>query len=357
MASTNAVATSSTTTLTEESGPQAGPLPSKRGEIGFIEGVHTQPPAPAQPVEQDNLPARHPADRIPVPSSGLPSDASLPSGTSSIPPDSSSVNTVDKRTFRWRKKLPKFMGIHFMTLLLICVQILLFVGTIVGWVFAARALGDKFDAPPPPPPDPDGDQNPPPPPSDHSSSIFVHVAFAVVAIAQLIIFERRVYRLRAERYAFKHPGEVLPSSLRRGHSLADATIPMAPWSRPPLPTYAAALAASGVGTGDVEDAEIARAPPPAYGKTRGSTLLLAGFLRNSLIVQAREHEEDRSASRMSNRSDRPVSILSRGERREDRRSADLERGTVTLGGDEEGHQLDSSITAGPNAGQRGIGTN
>ncbi|KAH9179351.1 hypothetical protein EDB89DRAFT_1926751 [Lactarius sanguifluus] len=304
MASTDAVASSSTTSLTEESGPQAGPLPSKRGEIGFIEGVHTQPLAPAQSVDQDTLPARHPADRLPVP-------------TSSIPSDSSSVNTMDKRSFRWHKKLPKFMGIHFRT--------------IVGWVFAARALGGT---PPPPPSDPDSGQNPPPPPANQSSSIFVHVALAVVAIAQLIIFERRIYRLRAERYAFKHPGEILPSSLRRGRP------------RPPLPTYAAALAASGVGTGDVEDADIARAPPPAYGKTRGSTLILAGFLRNSLLVQAREHEEDRSESRMSNRNGRPVSIMGhQGEGREERRSADLERGTVA--------QPDSNSNAGPNEGQRG----
>ncbi|KAI9465385.1 hypothetical protein BJY52DRAFT_577321 [Lactarius psammicola] len=333
MASTDAVATSSTT-LTEEPGPQAGPLPSKRGEIGFIEGVHTQPPATAQPVDQDTLPARHPADRPPpVPSSDLPNEASLPPRTSSIPSDSSSITTVDKRTLPWRKKLPKFMGIHFMTLLLIYIQILLFAGTIVGWVFAARALGIKFDAPPP---SPDGGQNSPPPPPDHSSSIFVHVAFAVVFIAQLIVFERRIYRLRAERYAFKHPGEILPTSLRRGHSLADPTIPMAPWSRPPLPTYAAALAASGVGTGDVEDPEIARPPPPAYGKTRGSTLLLAGFLRNSLLVQAQEHEENRSESRMSDHSNRSVSIPSRDEEREERRSGNLERGTEAVGGEGRG---------------------
>ncbi len=332
MASTDAVATSSTATLTEETGPQADPLPSKRGEIGFVEGVHTQPSATAQPVDQDTLPARHPADRpLPVPSSDLPNEASPPS---SIPSDSSSMNTVDKRTVRWRKKLPKFMGIHFMTFLLANVQILLFSGTIVGWVFAARTLGNKSNAPPP---DPVGDQDPPPPP-DHSSSIFVHVAFAVVVIAQLMVFERRIYRMRAERYAFKHPGEILPTSLQRGRSLADATIPMTPWNRPPLPTYAAALAASGVGTGDVEDPEIARAPPPAYGKTRGSTLVLAGFLRNSLLIQAREHEEGRGESRMSDHSVRPVSILSRDrdEEREERRSTDLERGTEALGGDGRG---------------------
>lgn len=238
---------------------------------------------------------------------------------------------MDKRTSRWRKKLPIYMGIHSLTLLLLFVQILVFAGTIVGWVFAARALAVQLNAPPPPPPplgsdpSPTADQNPP----GNSSSLFVHVAFAVVAIAQLAFLERRVYRLRAERYTFKHPGEILPSSLRRGFSLGDATIPMAPWSRPPLPTYAAALAASGAGTGDVEDAEIARPPPPAYGKTRGSTLVLAGFLRNSLRIQVSE-------SRISDHSDRPVSFLSRDEEWEERRSADLARRTEALGGDGRG---------------------
>jgi len=218
------------------------------------------------------------------------------------------------------------MGIHFMTLLLICLQISIFAGTIVGWVFAAIALGGQPNLPPQ---GLDGGENPPQ--TDHSSTIFVDIAFAMVAIAQLIFLERRIYRVRAERYAFKHPGEVLPTSLRRGrgHTLADAMIPIAPWSRPPLPTYAAAIAASGVGTGDVEDSEIAPAPPPAYGKTRGSTLLLAGFLRNSLLIQAREHEENRSESRMSDQSDRPVSIRSRVEQR---RSADLVRRTEESGG-------------------------
>jgi len=322
MASTSAVATSSAP-LAEETGPQAGPLPSKRGEIGFVDGVHTQ--APVQPVDQDTMPARHPADRPPqVPSSDLPNEDPQSPVSSPVSSDSSSINTVEKRTSRWRKKLPKFMGIHFMTLLLMCLQILFFAGTIIGWVFAAMALGGQLNIPPP---SPANGQNPPI--SDHSSSIFVDIAFAVVAIAQLIFLERRFYRVRAERYAFNHPGEVLPTSLQRGHTLADAMIPMAPWSRPPLPTYAAAIAASGVGTGDVEDSEIAPAPPPAYGKTRGSTLLLAGFLRNSLLIQAQEHEENRSESRMSEHSDRPVSFRSRDEQR---RSADLVQRNEESGG-------------------------
>ena len=330
MASTDPVASSSS--LAEELGPQAGPLPAKRGEIGFIEGVHAQTPTLDQHVDQNTLPARHPADRPPPPSSDIPNETSTPSRPSSILSDSSSTNATEKRTFRWRKKLPKYMGIQSMTLLLVFVQILVFVGTIVGWIFAVRALGHQSNPPPPPPPPPPGpggNQNNPP---DHSSSIFVHVAFAVVAIAELIFIERRVFRLRAERYASRHPGEILPTSLQREYSIADATISIAPWNRPPLPTYAAALTASGVGTGDVEDSEIARPPPPAYGKTRGSTLILAGFLRNSLLVQAQEHEDGRSESDLS---DRPVSFLSRDEEWEARRTGDRAR-TETLSGDGSG---------------------
>src|SRR6266404_3275792 len=165
MASSDVVATSSATPMEESR--QSGLLPSKRGEIGFIEGVHTQPPAQAQLVDQDTLPARHPADRTsPVTISDLPSESTLVTG-SSIPSDSSSTNIVDKCAFRWNKKLPKFMGIQLMTLFLGCVQILCIAGTIIGWVFAARAMNMESDAPPPPPP-PSGGQNPPSPFADRS---------------------------------------------------------------------------------------------------------------------------------------------------------------------------------------------
>jgi hypothetical protein len=99
---------------------------------------------------------------------------------------------------------------------------------------------------------------------------------------------------------------------------------VAPWTRPPLPTYAAALASSGVGTGDVEDVEIAQPPPPAYGQTRGSTLILAGFLRNSLRAQAHEYEGDRGST-TSERNDRPISFVSLDEDWEVRRDADRAR--------------------------------
>ncbi|KIK69760.1 hypothetical protein GYMLUDRAFT_121995, partial [Collybiopsis luxurians FD-317 M1] len=109
-----------------------------------------------------------------------------------------------------------------------------------------------------------------------SSTIFVHVVFAVGFLSQCLFLERRIYVMRAQRYMFLHPGEILPTS-RHGRAF-DATVAFSPWNRPPLPTYAAALAQSGVGTGDVEDNLIAVNPPPAYGNTRGSTLLLSGFL-------------------------------------------------------------------------------
>lgn len=50
---------------------------------------------------------------------------------------------------------------------------------------------------------------------------------------------------------------------------------------------------SGVGTGDVEDNRIAVPPPPAYGYTRGSTLLLSGFIDPELQEQSRLAREAR----------------------------------------------------------------
>jgi len=317
---TTAVASSSSTTLTQESRPQAGPIPSKRGEIGFLEGVHEQVQQPSQVVVQVPLPARHPADTpVPTPTTNVAPSHSDTSQTHSD--DSSSMTNLDKPPFLGHKKLPVFMGVQFTTLLVLGVQILLFAGTVIGWVFAAIALNNSSQSQGQ---DSNGLDNPPQNDSG-ASHIFIHVAFAVIALAQVVLIERRIYRARAERWAVKHPGEMLPASLQRGHS-ANASMPVAPWHRPPLPTYAAALASSGVGTGDVEDAEIAPPPPPAYGTTRGSTLLLAGYLRDSLRARAREYERDHRASGMTVRTtDRPISFVSLDEEWEVRRDADRAR--------------------------------
>ena len=329
MASTNAVASSSSTTLTQEVRPQAGPVPSKRGEIGFVEGVHEQDQEPSQTIDQAPLPARHPADtRVTTPLQGPANEAPPPSDTLRNPSDGSSIIDVDKHSFLRHKRLPVFMGIQFTTLILFGTQLALFTGTLIGWVFVAIILSNNStpSVPPPPPPGggPANNSSTPPQDSSGASHIFVHVAFAVLSLVQLVLIERRIYRVRAERYAFKHPGEMSPNSLQRGRHSIRTSMPVAPWSRPPLPTYAAALASSGVGTGDVEDAEIAQPPPPAYGQTRGSTLILAGFLRNSLRAQAREYEQDR-ASTTSGRSDRPISFVSQDDDWEERRDMDRTR--------------------------------
>jgi hypothetical protein len=324
MASINTVASSSFTTLTQEVRPQAGPIPSKRGEIGFIEGVHEQAQGPSQTIDQAPLPARHPADTpVTTPFENPANEAPPPpSGIFGSPPDDSPITDVDKHSFLRHKRLPVFMGIQSTTLVLLGTQLALFTGTVIGWVFAAIALSSS--SPPPPPPPPGVGSNAPQdnPAGAGAAHVFVHVAFAVLALTQLLLIERRIYRVRAERYAFKHPAEMPRGSLRRGHSVS--SMPVAPWHRPPLPTYAAALASSGVGTGDVEDVDIAQPPPPAYGQTRGSRLILAGFLRNSLRAQAREYEQDR-VSTVSGRGDRPISFVSQDEDWEVRRDADRAR--------------------------------
>jgi hypothetical protein len=109
-----------------------------------------------------------------------------------------------------------------------------------------------------------------------SSLVIIHISFTIITLVQLLFLERSIFHARAERYLHKHG---MP------RAAASASMAIAPWNRPSLPTYAAALTESGVGTGDVEDNLIAIPPPPAYGNTRGSRLLLSGMLRESLIRQ------------------------------------------------------------------------
>jgi len=116
-------------------------------------------------------------------------------------------------------------------------------------------------------------------------AVFIHVAFAVIVLTSLLFMERIVFRLRAERFSYLHPEVELPmrnplSFPRSGSS----GLSFAPWQRPPLPTYAAALRSAAVATGDAEDQEVARMVaigrgdvPPVYGNTRGSTLLAYGL--------------------------------------------------------------------------------
>jgi len=156
------------------------------------------------------------------------------------------------------------------TLVKFLILILFLIGVCAGWALATKANADGggslFG----------GGMN---------VVVFIHVAFSVIVITQLLFIERTVFRLRAERFSYLHPEAELPTRNNpftggvHSHGLS-----FAPWSRPSLPSYAAALRASPTTTGDAEDQEVARMValgrgdvPPIYGNTRGSTLLAYGF--------------------------------------------------------------------------------
>ncbi|OCH90933.1 hypothetical protein OBBRIDRAFT_792851 [Obba rivulosa] len=261
----------------EEARPQAGPLPSKRGEIGYQEGVQPD----AQPTDAAAPPERHPAHRnasASTSSSQTTSASSQTSGAAPRPPSPtpSSVRSTSKRFISLLKPRsnPTVLGIHATTVLTFVFELGLLGATLAAWVITIKRMNAMATGMA-------GTSDPALGAS--SAQIFVHVAFGITVLAELIFIERCVFRIRAERYVHLHPGAVLPTSRPR----AEAAIGMgiAPWHRPPLPTYAAALAQSGVGTGDVEDNVIAVPPPPAYGNTRGSTLLLSAFVGETLRAQ------------------------------------------------------------------------
>ncbi|TFK24934.1 hypothetical protein FA15DRAFT_618616 [Coprinopsis marcescibilis] len=263
----------------DEARQEAGPLPLKQGELGFIEGVHVQTPH-SNPADRDlALPERHPADRDAQPTTPSNTAISPPpavhTATRSSPPNSATppaapVASPKPRILRYLKPklVPGLGGVRLITFLAFLFQLIVLTGCVTAWVFTGQKISEGIAG-------------------GHSSVIFVHVVFAFAIIGQLIFLERRVYRIRAERYAHVNPGAMLPRYRNRAEQHSDMALSFAyaPWNRPPLPTYAAVLAQSGHGTGDVDDHLIAIAPPPAYGNTRGSRMLLQGFLTEELRAQ------------------------------------------------------------------------
>jgi len=289
----------------QESRSEVDPLPLKCGEIGYVEGVHGQDDVERSRTPEIVLPARHPADRGSPPIVEAASSGSTPNSrnTHISPPSSTIVDNTETNAKKKRilgflqpEKEPIFGGVCLRTLLAIVFHILLVFATIAGWVLAVTSKSQlKQDGRAP-------------------SPIVIHIIFAGLLVAVLFLLERRVFSLRAERYNYLHPDEILPSSRR----VSDPIIAFSPWNRPPLPTYAAALAQSGVGTGDVEDHLTAVLPPPVYGNTRGSTLILAGLARNSLRAQRPFSER----SQPSMRDERPLSYLSKDEEWEEVQNAE-----------------------------------
>jgi hypothetical protein len=281
-----------------EQRPQAGPLPVKTprlvGEIGYSEEAaylqeadlgdgrddDAESTEGLNAAEVDARNGRHPADRSHV-NLANPSTTSLPNANTSTgqtQPNSNdsttSLNTISKHSIFSLRSLStclsarKYAGVTLKTLTRLFLLLFVILGLVVAWVFAARHLISTT---------PVSNQNPSQ--TSGTSAIFIHVAFTILVLLLLIFVERTIFRMRAERYAHLHPGEILPSHRHCTDPSRSNGMSFAPWNRPPLPTYAAALGVRG--TGDVEDAIIAAPPPPAYGNTRGSTLILSSFLRNS----------------------------------------------------------------------------
>ena len=142
-------------------------------------------------------------------------------------------------------------------------------GSITAWVFTSKYLALKSE-------------------KDHQTpfgqpfqNILAHIIFTAIILAQLVLLERRLFRLREERYNYIYHGVSCHRNIPRSMTSA-----FAPWNHPSLPTYAVALSQGGVATGDVEDHIIACPPPPSYNNTRGSTLALSGFSRNRLSCES-----------------------------------------------------------------------
>lgn len=187
-------------------------------------------------LNEPSLPARHPADRDHHDEDGSPpsSNPPNPSSTAATPTNDESQ---PKKNRSW-----SFGGIRIWSILRLLSLLGLMGGTAGAWWYTIKHFEDSMST--------NQDQGTSRTGSlGWSSTIFVHAAFSVVALFEIIFFERNIFQIRAERYMFKHG---MSPQARRDARRA-ATLGIAPWNRPPLPTYAAALAESGHGTGDVED--------------------------------------------------------------------------------------------------------
>ncbi|CUA68833.1 hypothetical protein RSOLAG22IIIB_03698 [Rhizoctonia solani] len=306
--------------------PEAGPLPSKQGEIGYVPPPidPSSPSAASAPNESGDLsqlPARHPADRSPSPPQSVQPGTTMGRQPSSF-----------KQFLRTPRPLPAIYGVRAATAFRVIFITCTLIASIIGWIVAViRMKGwDEQSSvfQPPPQQNVNGTQAGESQwgQMTHSSLVFVHVAFGSAVLFQLLVLERSVYRFRAERYAHLHPEEVAATTEVNG------VMGLSPWNRPPLPTYAAALGVRG--TGDVEDNVIAAPPPPEYGNTRGSTLILASHFSPPRPNSSASNSETRrdALGRPVHDWSRPVSYGEDEMRENLRRSLDLEAALARLEG-------------------------
>ena len=189
-------------------------------------------------LNEPTLPARHPADRDRDQSSSSSSNPSSSVGTTATAATTTNGESQPKKTRSWT-----LGGVHISSFIRLVFLLGLMAGTAAAWWYTVKHFRDSMATNQSRATD-QGQGNAQVT-NGWSSTVFVHVAFSVVALFEFIFLERIVFHIRAERYMFIHG---MSLDARRA-----ATLGIAPWNRPPLPTYAAALAESGHGTGDVED--------------------------------------------------------------------------------------------------------
>ena len=211
--------------------PQADPLPTKRGEIGYRESLN--PPVSPNPesqsdvtAHQTSIPARHPADRDPRPASDEPEPPSItnPSGNQSPTESQPSARPL----ISFFKPKPTRFGVRVSTILLLVTQGSFVLITVALWIILTRLILPYSNA---------GRQL--------ATSVFIHTTFVVCTLIQVVLLERLIFRYRAERYAMLHHGEALPDLFNRGEQVS-TRLALAPWNRPPLPTVSLALQLSAI---------------------------------------------------------------------------------------------------------------
>lgn len=206
--------------------PQADPLPSKQGEIGYRESPNPPASSNAEPetdvaAHRTSLPARHPADRGPPPASS----EHGPSPTTNVngnQPAAESQSSTRPLFSVFKPKFTKY-GVRLSTIILLVTQGSLLLVTVALWVILTRLVFPSSSI---------GRQV--------STGVFIHITFIIVTIVQVVLLERLFFRYRAERYAMLHPGEILPDVFSRGEQVS-TRLALAPWNRPPLPTVSLAL--------------------------------------------------------------------------------------------------------------------
>ena len=215
--------------------PQADPLPTKRGEIGYRESFNRplsfNPEPESDTTAHDaSTPARHPADREPQPASSQPEPSPITNengdqANPEVPPSSAPIFSFLKPKFN------KF-GVRPSTIFLLVTQSSLLLVSIGLWIILARLVLPSSNAG-----------------RTAATGVFIHIAFVIGIIFQVVLLERLVFRYRAERYAALHPGEVIPDMFNRGEQVS-TRLALAPWNRPPLPTVSLILRLLEVGNAD-----------------------------------------------------------------------------------------------------------